>query len=153
MAIISQTISPLSAIVLISEVDRTSPASVQAFQQAWEGFNLQLKNTTVGQLNTFATQTNEVRDEVNTFANTAATQAGLATQQVGFAAAQVVLAGGQATLATTKANEASASAASALASKNAIEAMVIPSEATYNYAHIDNASNVRDLENFLQFNF
>ena len=108
----------------------------------------------------FKTETNDVRNEVNTlrndtegFKNTAVTQAGLATQQVGFAEAQVVLAQEQVTLATTKTNEASASAASALASKNAIEAMVIPTEATYNYAHIDSASNIRDLENFLDFNF
>ena len=50
-------------------------------------------------------------------------------------------------------NEASASAASALASKVSIDAKVIPTEATYNYAYLDSASNTRDLENFLDFKF
>lgn len=151
---ITQTISALpQAGKRGVDVRDTFVTKQEAFQDALQG-------TTVAQLNTFANQVNSTKAEVNTlrndtegFKNTAVTQAGLATQQVGFAAAQVVLAQGQVTLATTKANEASSSAASALASKNAIESMVIPTEATYNYAHIDSASNIRDLENFLDFNF
>ena len=70
MAQVIQTISPLGTLVLIGDVDRTNPASVGAFQTAWENFNVQLKNTTVGELNTAFGQINTVRDEINTMQET-----------------------------------------------------------------------------------
>jgi hypothetical protein len=143
MAIISQTISPLTAIVLISEVDRTNPASVQAFQNAWENFNLQLKNTTVEQLNTFATQANAVRDEVNSFKTQTETLKNTATTQ--------------ANKATTEATKASLAAVSATQMRNETAGLIelLPSDASlaYTKAAIDAKLNDRDLANFLDFKF
>lgn len=73
MAEITQEISEFDDIVLIADVDRTSPSSILAFQQSWQNFNLQLKGTTVGELNTFGSQANELRLEVNGFKNSAET--------------------------------------------------------------------------------
>ena len=87
----------------------------------------------------FKTETNAVKVEVSTLRDTAVASATSATSSKDTA--------------TTKADEASVFAASALASKNAIDAKVIPTEATYNYDYIDSASNARDLENFLDFKF
>jgi hypothetical protein len=57
--------------------------------------------------------------------------------------------------ATTKSyrDQASASAASAQTAKLAIDAKVIPSEATYNYAYIDALKNDIEIKNFLNFKF
>lgn len=84
--------------------------------------------------------------DINAKAVVATTQASLATTKATSASAS-------STTATTKANEAAASAASALASKVAIDAKVIPTEATYNYAYLDNLADERDLEDFLDFKF
>lgn len=106
----------------------------------------ELDAVTIPNLNTAFGQVNAVEANINTkevLVNTSATNAASSAANAAISAVT----------ATTKADEASASSASALASKVAIDAKVIPTEATYNYAYLDAASNSLDLENFLNFKF